>query len=282
MTSSSQLLALPTRKLDLSQAPMLMGIINVTTNSFSDGGRYLDPGNAVRRGIELWRQGAQLLDVGGESTRPGALPVAAEEEIKRVVPVIAGIKAATGAVISVDTYRAATAKAAIAAGAEIINDISACSDKEMLPLAVRSKAALVLMHMQATPATMQNSPGYNDVTAEIITFLQNRAKKALRAGVDKSAIIFDPGIGFGKTQSHNLQLMRDLKKFTALGYPVLLGVSRKSFLANFSGQKFGGTGTNLAANLWALSQGVKILRVHEVEPLKQASAFLSTVSNYLA
>jgi dihydropteroate synthase len=133
------------------------------------------------------------------------------------------------------------------------------------------------MHMQATPATMQNAPYYDDVTAEIITFLQNRAQKALQAGVDKSAVILDPGIGFGKTQSHNLQLMRDLKKFAVLGYPLLLGVSRKSFLANISGQKFGGPGANLAANLWALSQGVKILRVHEVKPLKQASAFFDSL-----
>jgi dihydropteroate synthase len=259
---------LPGLDLDLDGCPLVMGIVNVTPDSFSDGGQFLDVDRAVAHGLRLLEEGADLLDIGGESTRPGADPVSAEAERERVIPVIAGIlDARQDAVISVDTMKASVAEAALDAGARIINDVSAGRfDAEMLPLAARSRAGLVLMHMQGTPRTMQDDPVYADVVGEVSAFLRARLQAALDAGVDKDAVVFDPGIGFGKTLDHNLELMANLPELErAAGRPLLLGVSRKRWIAGVTGRavedRLAGSLGGLAACFYG---GAKILRVHDV------------------
>ncbi len=250
--------------------PAIMAIVNVTPDSFSDGGSFPTPHSAIEHGLSLVEQGADILDIGGASSRPGAVPLTAQQEIERVAPVIEGLRKYSDVPISIDTYQAATAKAALLAGADIINDISAGADPAMLPLAAGHGCALVLMHMQGTPATMQKAPFYDDVCAQVAAFLEERVWAALHAGIAREHLILDPGIGFGKTAEHNLALMGGLSKIVALGLPVLLGISRKKTLEALTGEPFGGVGGNLAGNLWGVSQGVKLLRVHEVKTLKQA------------
>ena len=266
--------------------PRLMGIVNVTPDSFSDGGKYAEPEAALRHGLDLVAQGAQILDVGGESTRPGAQPVPAEEECARVLPVIEALAAATDAPISIDTTKAQVAAAALDAGAKWVNDISAgLADPEMLPLVAERDVPFVAMHRQGDPGTMQLNPSYGDPVAEVTEALRERCRAALEAGVLEERLILDPGIGFGKRLEHNLALMRRLGELRSLGRPLLLGVSRKSFIAHLSGaetsqdwrsgnrrdqpqDRLGGT----AAALYAcIAGGAAILRVHDVAPMAEAT-----------
>ncbi len=257
----------------LCNAPVLMGILNVTPDSFSDGGKFLNPERAVAQGLRLIREGADILDVGGESTRPGAEPVSAQEETDRVLPVIEGLQDC-GALISIDTRHAATMKAALKAGAGMINDISALqNDPDSMAVAVKSDVLVCLMHSQGNPQTMQDNPIYNNVVSDVFAFLSQRIKDCETAGIDKNRLIADPGIGFGKALDHNLALLKNLRRLHDLDVSLLLGVSRKSFIAGICDgeimpeQRLPGS---LAAALWGLQQGVRIFRVHDVAETKQA------------
>jgi len=247
-----------------------MGIVNVTPDSFSDGGRYLDAEAAVAHGEQLVGEGADLLDVGGESTRPGAAAVPEEEERARVVPVIAAL-AKAGGTVSVDTSKAAVAAAAIDAGATIVNDVTALSDPEMGPLCADRGVGVVLMHMLGTPRTMQDDPRYGDVVDDVRAFLAGRIEAAIAAGVVEERIWVDPGIGFGKTVEHNLELIRRLGELRELGRPIVLGTSRKSFLGKLTGSEVGDRiGGTIASNLAGARAGADVLRVHEVAPVRDA------------
>jgi dihydropteroate synthase len=258
--------------LAMGRRTVLMGIINVTPDSFYDGGRRLDAGTAVAEGISLVEAGANILDLGGESTRPGARPVSAQEELERVLPVIRGLRRATQVPISIDTYKARVAREALNEGADIINDISALRfDAEMAGLAAAEKVPVVLMHMQGTPRTMQTEPRYNDVLREVTVFLAERIQFAVEAGVAPEDIIVDPGIGFGKTVDHNLTLLRGLSVFASLGRPLLVGASRKAFLGKILGtepdERLEGS---LAAAVAAVIGGAHIVRVHDVKETYKA------------
>ncbi len=252
--------------------PILMGIVNVTPDSFSDGGRYLAAEAAIAHGLKLRAEGAQILDIGGESTRPGAVPVSVEEEIARVVPVIKGL-AGGGALLSVDTRNAATMHAACAAGAGMINDISALThDPAALAVAADTGAYICLMHMQGEPQTMQAAPSYEDVFAEVYAYLEGRIAACAAAGVNRSRIVADPGIGFGKSLEHNLILLNRLGDFKSLGVPLLLGASRKRFIESLcpdtpADRRLPGS---LAACLAAYTQGIRAFRVHDVAETAQA------------
>jgi dihydropteroate synthase len=258
-----------------------MGVVNVTPDSFSDGGLYLDPEAAIRHGQELVRDGASILDVGGESTRPGAAAVAVDEELRRVEPVVAGL-APLGVDISVDTSKAQVAEAAIDAGATIVNDVTALrADPAMAGLVAERGVEVVLMHMAGDPRTMQVNPRYDDVVAEVRDFLAERLTAAVAAGIAEERIWLDPGIGFGKTDQHNFELLRGLGELTALGRPILVGTSRKSFIGRTDGSatddRLGGT---IATSILAAVAGAAVLRVHDVrelaEALKLADAVLGT------
>jgi dihydropteroate synthase len=251
-----------------------MGVVNVTPDSFSDGGRFLDAGAALAHARRLIAEGAGMIDVGGESTRPGALPVCEAEEIARVVPLIARIRAESGVRLSIDTMKPAVARAAVAAGADLWNDITALGWSPDSPaVAAELGCEVALMHMQGDPRTMQKDPHYDDVVAEVSGFLAARAEAAMAAGVARNKIWLDPGIGFGKGPGHNLDLLRRLDRLVGTGFPVLLGVSRKRFIRSVdrtaveTGDRLGGS---LAAALWGASQGVKALRVHDVRETVQA------------
>jgi dihydropteroate synthase len=257
----------------------IMGVVNVTPDSFSDGGRFLDPARAIEHGLQLLAEGADLVDVGGESTRPGAEALAPEEQLRRVLPVVAGLRERTRAPISIDTTHATVARAALDAGATIVNDISAGrADPRMLELVAERGAGFVAMHMQGSPREMQRDPHYADVLREVREFLRERSAAALAAGIGREQLWIDPGIGFGKTLAHNLALLAGLRQLAELG-PVLVGVSRKSFVAAIEqreslrasapDERLGGT---LAASLWAAREGASILRTHDVAPLRQALA----------
>jgi dihydropteroate synthase len=254
----------------------LMGVVNVTPDSFSDGGRYLDPAAAVAHALELAREGAAILDVGGESTRPGAEPVPAEEELRRVLPVIDGLVAAdVEAQISIDTSKAAVAAAALDAGATLVNDVTAFrGDPAIASLVAASGADCCLMHMLGEPRTMQADPHYEDVVSEVKAFLEQRMAYAIEAGVAEGHILLDPGIGFGKTAAHNLELLSRLDELVALGRPLVVGTSRKSFL----GRLAGGRGTDerlagtIATNVMAYERGASVFRVHDVGPVHDALA----------
>ena len=251
----------------------IMGVVNVTPDSFSDGGLFLDPDAAVRHGLELDAEGAAILDIGGESTRPRAAPVSAEEELRRVLPVITGlVSAGVGAQISIDTSKAIVAAEALGAGATIVNDVTALrGDPEMGSVVASTGAALCLMHMLGDPRTMQEDPRYDDVVGEVKAFLEERMDVAIAAGVPEERIILDPGIGFGKTVAHNLELLRRLDELVAIGRPVLIGTSRKSFLGRITGRdvdhRLAGT---IATNVLAYTRGAQIFRVHEVAPIYDA------------
>jgi dihydropteroate synthase len=250
-----------------------MGIVNVTPDSFSDGGLYLDPEAAVEHALELEREGAAILDLGGESTRPGAEPVSAAEEHRRVIPVIERLVAAgVGAQISVDTAKAEVARAALAAGATIVNDVTAFrGDPELASLVAATGADCVLMHMRGEPRTMQRDPRYGDVVSEVKAFLEERAQDAIGAGIGEERIMVDPGIGFGKTVRHNLELLNRLDEIVALGFPVVIGTSRKSFIGRLTGREAGDRlpGT-IATNVVAYERGARVFRVHEVGPVHDA------------
>lgn len=258
--------------------PRLMGVVNVTPDSFSDGGLYLDTDQAIAHGRELAEQGAAILDVGGESTRPGAEPVAEAEELARVVPVIEAL-AGDGATVSVDTSKAAVAAAALDAGATIVNDVTALrGDAAMAALCAERGATVVLMHMRGDPRTMQDAPSYDDVVAEVKGFLSARTEFAVAAGIAAERIWLDPGIGFGKTAEHNLELLRRLPELAELGQPLVIGTSRKSFLGKFdgspAGERLGGT---IATAVLAAASGADVLRVHDVAEVGQALAVAGAV-----
>jgi dihydropteroate synthase len=263
---------LRTRRLNLPRRPLLMGIVNVTPDSFSDGGRYLNVEAAVAHGLHLAADGADLLDVGGESTRPYAEPVAAAEELDRVLPVVESLARQVQVPISIDTSKASVARAAIDAGAEIINDVTGLTgDAAMIGLAVETGAGVCAMHMQGTPQTMQDSPAYVDVVAEILEYLRRRREALVAAGVDHERICLDPGIGFGKTHTHNIELMANCHSFHELGCPILVGHSRKGFLAKLLGDKEADrSNASVGAALALALQGVQIIRVHDVRPVREA------------
>lgn len=258
---------------DLSHRGLIMGVLNVTPDSFSDGGRFFDASEAIARGLEMVADGADILDIGGESTRPGATPVEAQEELRRILPVIEGLRKQSGVPISIDTMKAGVARAAMDAGADIINDISGLQhDPAMARTAAETGAGLVLMHMRGTPRTMQEQPQYRDVTAEVAASLRNYYDEATAAGVKPESISLDPGIGFGKTLEHNLQLLRALPEFQIHGRPVLLGVSRKSFIGRILGNPdpLAREAPTTALTAWSRQHGVRILRVHAVKENAQA------------
>lgn len=252
--------------------PKVMGVLNVTPDSFSDGGRFADPESGLARARALVAEGADLLDIGGESSRPGAQPVPALEELRRVIPVIEAVGSALDAPISVDTTKAEVAAAALKAGASIVNDISALStDPGLARIVAETGAGLVLMHMRGTPQTMQDAPDYEDVVAEVYEFLAKRIEAAEAAGVSRDAIAIDPGIGFGKTIEHNLLLLRNLGRFASLGCVVLVGTSRKRFLGTITGRGIDARATASAvSSLFAATKGARVLRVHDVGPLRDA------------
>ncbi|MGC9530050.1 MAG: dihydropteroate synthase [Candidatus Bipolaricaulaceae bacterium] len=248
-----------------------MGIVNVTPDSFSPGGRYLDPEAAAAHALRLEAEGADLIDVGGESTRPGAAPVSAREELRRVLPVLAALQGKLSVPISIDTTKAEVAEESIKAGAQVVNDISALRfDPEMGPLVARTGVGVILMHMQGTPQTMQDNPTYADVVDEVRSFLAARARAAVAAGVAGEQVAVDPGIGFGKTVEHNLDLLRRLPALVELGLPVVVGPSRKSFIGAVLGlpvdQRLEGT---LAACAVAVARGADVVRVHDVAPVRR-------------
>ncbi|HET7446103.1 MAG TPA: dihydropteroate synthase [Solirubrobacterales bacterium] len=250
-----------------------MGVVNVTPDSFSDGGRYLDPSEAIAHGEELAWHGAAIVDVGGESTRPGALPVSAEEELRRVLPVIDGL-ATVGPEISIDTSKRVVAEAALDAGATIVNDVTAFrGDPEMAALCADRDVPVVLMHMAGEPRTMQDDPRYDDVVDEVKAFLAERLEAAVAAGVAEDLIWLDPGIGFGKTAAHNHELLRRLSELRELGRPLMVGTSRKRFIGHADGsgpgERLGGT---IASSVLAAAEGVDVLRVHDVAEVAQALA----------
>jgi dihydropteroate synthase len=249
----------------------LVGILNATPDSFSDGGVHLDPGRAAETALAMAAAGAGMLDLGAESTRPGAAPVPAAEERRRLLPVLRAVRTAVRLPISVDTTKADVAAAALDAGADVVNDVSAGRwDAEMLPLCARERVPVVLMHMRGTPATMQRDPRYTDVVTEVRDFLAARAAAARTAGIPADAIILDPGIGFGKTVAHNCRLLRRLDLLAALGYPVLVGVSRKGFIGELAGGRASGErlhGTAAAVAL-AVAGGARLVRVHDVAAMR--------------
>jgi dihydropteroate synthase len=251
-----------------------MGIVNVTPDSFSDGGLFLDPERAIAHGVELAHQGADLLDVGGESTRPGAGAVSAEQELERVAPVIAALAGpgGPGRPVSIDTSKAAVAATALDLGAAIVNDVTALrADPEMAGLCAERRCEIVLMHMQGSPRTMQEDPRYDDVVDDVRAFLAERIEAAVAAGIDEGRVWIDPGIGFGKTVEHNLELLRRLGELRELGRPIVVGTSRKRFLGAITGREVGErVGATIASNALALAAGADVFRVHDVAAARQA------------
>jgi len=260
-------------ELDFSGGCIVMGVLNITADSFSDGGKFLKADKAIEHGLEMVRQGASIIDVGAESTRPGSEPVPVKEQIERTVSVIEALskKLQRGAqpnftaAISIDSYNCEVARAALEAGASIINDITALADEDMARVAIEYKVPVILMHMQGRPTTMQNNPQYDDVVGEVLQFLVGRAKKAERFGIAKEMIFIDPGIGFGKTTGHNLLLLKNIDRFVATGYRVLVGASRKRFIGEITGRKIPaerifGTAATVA---FCAAAGVSIVRVHD-------------------
>jgi dihydropteroate synthase len=272
MIREARALEIRGRRFTLGPRTWLMGVVNVTPDSFSDGGRYSEPGRAVERGLELVAAGADIVDIGGESTRPGSRPVPEAEETARVLPVIEGLRRQTRVLLSIDTTKAAVARAALDAGADIVNDTSAFRfDPAMPGVVARSGAAVVLMHMQGTPLTMQQAPHYDDVVAEIAAFLDDRVRVAEAAGIPRERVVVDPGIGFGKTVDHNLEIIRRQAGFHALGRPLLLGFSRKAFLGAILGlppdERLEAT---IAAAVLSVERGAHLLRVHDIGPVARA------------
>lgn len=260
---------LPTRhgRLDFSRRTAIMAILNLTPDSFYDGGTRLDPGKAIADGVEMAEAGADVIDIGGESTRPGARPVSEDEELERVLPVIRGLRREVRVPISIDTYKSGIARAALRQGADIVNDISALRfDAEMVGLVAAEKVPVVLMHMLGTPRTMQAAPRYHDVVREVGDFLAAQIRYALEQGVERGNIIVDPGIGFGKTLDHNLALLRGLPELASLGQPLLVGASRKSFIGMILGtepsERLEGS---LAAAAAAVLAGANLVRAHDVK-----------------
>jgi len=255
------------REIDLTQRGMIMGVLNVTPDSFSDGSEFFATDQAVEHGRQMAASGAQIIDVGGESTRPGAERVAADEELSRVLPVIAQLRDTTDVLISIDTAKAVVALGALEVGASIINDVTGGrGDKKMMALAAEKKAAFIIMHMQGTPRTMQEDPQYDDVVATVRDFFRQQYARALECGIDPMAIAFDPGIGFGKTVAHNFALLAHLDQLRFENRPIVVGVSRKSFLGKISGtsEMAGRLAPTIAFTSLLRARGAQIVRVHDV------------------
>lgn len=268
-----------TKKWRLGERTLIMGVLNVTPDSFSDGGRFFDRERAVERALEMAEEGADWIDIGGESTRPKAGPVTADEELERVMPVIESVAAKVA--VSIDTTKAVVAKAALKAGAEIVNDVSALGDKEMASVVAEYKAPVILMHMRGTPLTMQEDTSYGDLTSEVYDYLLSRIDIAVQSGVERDKIIIDPGIGFGKSAEGNFEILRNLSEFRSLGRPVLIGASRKSFIRKAAGaeaaDRLSGT---IAANVAAILNGASVIRVHDVKEARQAADIADSIKNF--
>jgi dihydropteroate synthase len=264
------------RTLELGQRALVLGIVNVTPDSFSDGGHYASTDQAVAHGLELLRKGADLLDIGGESTRPGAEPVGREEELKRVLPVVQALAAQTSAPLSVDTSKAEVARACLAAGAHVVNDVTGLrGDPAMSEVVQSSDAGAIVMHMQGTPQTMQLRPHYVDVVAEVGGFFEERLAELAALGIAREQLVLDPGIGFGKTKEHNLRLLAQLEAFQRFGRPVCLGVSRKGFLGRTTERRLA---ASLAAVCWAVGRGAaQLVRVHDAEETRDALMVLAAI-----
>ncbi len=278
-TIQDAVLQWPSGRVDFSSGCLVMGILNVTPDSFSDGGAFYEAGRAVEHGLRMAGEGASVIDIGGESTRPGSKPVPTGEQIQRVVPVIEILAAQVNIPISIDTHDAEVARAAFDAGASILNDITALSDERMAALAAERRVPVILMHMQGTPATMQVEPHYEDEVTEVRDFLLARAEKARRLGIPKERIFIDPGIGFGKTTEHNLLLLKNLDQLVATGYRVLVGTSRKRFLGTLTGrenpaERIFGTAATVAL---CAAAGVSIVRVHDVGAMVDVVKVVSAV-----
>jgi len=264
-------------QLDLSR-PHVMGIVNITPDSFSDGGRYASTEKAIAHAMQLVADGADILDIGGESTRPGATPVSLEEELSRVIPVIEELIGKTGIAISIDTYKPEVMRQAISAGADIVNDVRALQEPGALEIVARSNAGLCIMHMKGTPQTMQIEPVYDDVVAEVTDFLQERLLAAESAGIAADRIVLDPGFGFGKRTAHNLALLQDLAAIKALGRPLLVGLSRKSVLGQLLGNNVDERlHASIAASVISVMKGASIVRVHDVKATADALKVVAAV-----
>ena len=263
-------------QLDLSQ-PRVMGIVNVTPDSFSDGGKFNSTEKAIEHALQLVADGADILDIGGESTRPGATPVPLDEELSRVIPVIEGLRDA-GVPLSIDTYKPEVMRAAIAAGADIINDVCALREPHALEIVAASQAGVCLMHMQGRPQTMQADPQYDDVVKEVKDFLAERLAAAEHAGIDRARIVLDPGFGFGKRTAHNLTLLNHLNDIQSLGLPLLIGLSRKSVLGQVVGSNVDERlHASIAASVVSVMKGANIVRVHDVKPTVDALKIVKAV-----
>ena len=255
------------RVFDVSRHGLIMGVLNVTPDSFSDGGEFFKTDKAIERGLQMAAEGAHIIDIGGESTRPGSEPVTVEEELRRVIPVIENLHSNLDVPISIDTSKGDVARAAIYAGASIVNDVTGGRDEQMLPLVAETKSALIIMHMQGTPRTMQIAPRYQDVVAEIAEFFRQQFARAIGLNIDPMAIAFDPGIGFGKTFEHNLELLAQLERLCVHDRPLVVGISRKSFLgkligsAEISDRSIPG----LALTSLLRARGADVFRVHDVK-----------------
>ena len=264
----------------LLERPLVMGVVNLTPDSFSDGGRYLEPAQALERALTLEAEGAAILDLGGESTRPGAAPVTAQEEIRRVLPVLEPLRARTRAILSIDTSKPEVMRAAAAAGADLINDVYALRAPGALEAAAASGCAVCLMHMQGEPRTMQHAPQYEDVVLEVRAFLAERVRACRAAGIADERIVLDPGFGFGKTIEHNLTLLRRLEALRVEGLPLLAGLSRKSMIGTLTGKPSQArVHGSVAAALIAAQHGAQILRVHDVAATVDALKVLTAVTD---
>ncbi len=265
-----------------SRRPLVMGVVNVTPDSFSDGGLFDRPDRAVAHGLTLLEQGADLLDIGGESTRPGAEPVTEDEELARVMPVLEGLRRHSDAPISIDTSKPALMRAAAEAGADMINDVSALGAPGSLQAVVASGLPVCLMHMQGEPRTMQRNPRYEDVVGEVLDFFQDRLQTCLDAGVARESIVLDPGFGFGKSLDHNLALLHRLDELNSLGYPLLVGISRKSMLGALTGRKAPDqrVAASVAAAVIAAQRGAAIVRVHDVAETIDALKIWSALADF--
>jgi dihydropteroate synthase len=267
-------------ELSYGQRTLVMGILNVTPDSFSDGGRFLDRETAITQGLRMAEEGADIVDVGGESTRPGSDEVPVEEEIERTAPIVKGLVAELDVPVSIDTRKAEVARAALDAGAVIVNDVSGGRDPEMFGLVRETGAGLVLMHMLGEPKTMQEDPRYDDVVREVRDYLKGRLDAAMAAGIERERLCIDPGLGFGKTYEHNLELMRQIEAFLDLDVPVLVGPSRKSFIGKALGdapmeERLEGT---LAAVAWLAGRGAHIVRAHDVKETVRVLKVVDSIS----
>lgn len=262
---------LPSRVIELPARPLVMGIVNVTPDSFSDGGKFFSADAAIAQAKALIAAGADFLDIGGESTRPYSQPVDEKEELRRVLPVVTAVARSAAVPVSIDTSKPAVARACLAAGAEIINDVTGLASEVMVALAVETGAAVCAMHMQGTPQSMQDNPTYDDVVDDILAYLRSRRDALVAAGIARERIALDPGIGFGKTHEHNLTLLANCRRFHELGCPLLVGPSRKGFIGKVLADKEADrTAGTIGVALALAAQGVQILRVHDVREVRQA------------